>query len=89
MALFAGDGVDLLILRNPFGIAVTVVGVFYLLVCLWAVDRGMALFGFFKFLPFPLFLIYLEQAEVDRQKLIRLLPPRLLTRLPRPQKIPR
>ncbi len=65
----------LLILRNPFGIAVTVVGVFYLLVCLWAVDRGMALFGFFKFLPFPLFLIYLEQAEVDRQKLIRLLPP--------------
>ena len=37
----------LVIIKNPFGIAVAVVGFFYLLVCLWSVDRGMALFGFF------------------------------------------
>ncbi len=64
----------IVIIKNPFGIAVMVVGLFYLLSCLWAVDRGMALFGFFKFLPFPLYLIYLEQHEIDREKIIRLLP---------------
>lgn len=64
----------LTIIRNPFGIAVLVMGLFYLISCLWAVDRGMALFGFFKFLPFLLYLIYLEQREVDREQLIRLLP---------------
>ena len=64
----------LVISRNPFGIAVLGVGFMYLLVCLWAVDRGMALFGFFKFLPFPLYYIYLEQREVDREKIIQYLP---------------
>ena len=64
----------LVIIKNPFGIAVAVVGFFYLLVCLWSVDRGMALFGFFKFLPFPLYLIYLEQKEIDREKILQTLP---------------
>ncbi len=64
----------LLIIRNPFGIAVTVVAVCYLLVCLWAIDRGMALFGFFKFLPFPLYLIWLEQREINREEILQYLP---------------
>lgn len=64
----------LVIGKNPFWIAVTVVGVFYLLACLWAVDRGMALFGFFKFLPFPLYLIYLEQRDVEKEQIIQRLP---------------
>ena len=64
----------LVLIKNPFGIAVAVVGFFYLLVCLWSVDRGMALFGFFKFLPFPLYLIYLEQREIDREKILQTLP---------------
>ena len=64
----------LVIIKNPFGIATIVMGFFYLILCLWAVDRGMALFGFFKFLPFPLYLIYLEQHEIDRERIISFLP---------------
>ena len=47
----------------------------YLLTCLWAVDRGLAVFGFFKFLPMPLTaLILLMLRPSDRKTLIWAVP---------------
>ena len=45
-----------------------------LIVPLWAVDSGMAVFGFFRFLPVVLFLVLLYQFEGLREKLLDILP---------------
>lgn len=44
-------------------VAVFVMVLFYGLTAFWAVDRGMAIFGFVKFLPLLLYIILLAQTE--------------------------
>lgn len=46
----------------------------HLLVSLWAVDSGMALLGFVKFLPLFLFYLYVSGVEEEREKVIAQLP---------------
>lgn len=46
----------------------------YLFVSLWAVDSGMALLGFVKFLPLLLFYIYVSGKKEEREQVISLLP---------------
>ena len=46
----------------------------YLLVSLWAVDSGMAVFGFFRFFPAVLFLIIVYQFEDLRERMLMALP---------------
>ena len=46
----------------------------YLLVGLWAQDRGMAPLGFVKFLPLPLFALNLLQDEGEKEKCLRTIP---------------
>lgn len=54
--------------KNISMLALTVIALFYLLSPLWAVDRGMALLGFAKFLPLPLFAIAVRQFDLDRRR---------------------
>ena len=53
----------LVIKREPVIIAVSVIEVFFLLSPLWAVDKGMTLMGFVKFLPVLLFVMLLHQND--------------------------
>lgn len=46
----------------------------YLIVSLWAVDSGMALTGFIKFLPLLLFYVLVSGQPEKREKMISLLP---------------
>lgn len=46
----------------------------YLVVSIWAVDCGMAILGFFKFLPVLLFYILLSYVEEDRDWMIQSFP---------------
>ncbi len=54
--------------------AVAVLACGYFVVCLWAVDSGMALMGGVKFLPVFLYYFLLCQALDERERLIRFLP---------------
>lgn len=55
-------------------IAVAVLMVGYALSPLWAVDGGEAVFGFYKFLPIPLYLLVLMQQPQGRERAIAGLP---------------
>ena len=46
----------------------------YLIVSLWAVDSGMALLGFIKFLPLFLFYVLVSGQQEDRERMISMLP---------------
>ena len=46
---------------NLFSVAITVLCLFYGLTCFWAIDAGMALIGFFKFMPILLYALLLWQ----------------------------
>ena len=46
----------------------------YLIVSLWAVDSGMALTGFVKFLPLILFYVLVSGQQDEREKMISMLP---------------
>lgn len=46
----------------------------YLIVSLWAIDYGMALTGFIKFLPLLLFYVLVSGQQEEREKMISLLP---------------
>ena len=46
----------------------------YLLSVLWAVDRGMALLGFVKYLPILLFIILISQKSETKENLLKTLP---------------
>lgn len=46
----------------------------YLITGLWAQDRGMALIGFVKFLPLPLFALNLLQYKGEKEKCIETIP---------------
>ncbi len=47
---------------------------FYGISVLWAIDAGMALIGFVKFLPVPLFLLALTQKDNSSEPLIQCIP---------------
>lgn len=49
--------------QSPAFFAALLMELLFLLSPLWAADRGMAPFGFVKFLPLPLFLLALEQLD--------------------------
>ena len=53
--------------------SLVIIVVSYALCSLWAVDTGVAILGFFKYLPVVLFLLSLMQTE-DREKILTLLP---------------
>lgn len=53
----------LAVLRSPVMAACTAVVIFFAISPLWAVDKGMAVFGFVKFLPLPLFCTALAQID--------------------------
>ena len=46
----------------------------YLIVSLWAVDSGMALLGFIKFLPLLLFYVLVSGQQEERERMISMLP---------------
>ncbi len=56
------------ICRSPALFLAAVLAFFYGVSCFWAVDRGMALFGFCKFLPLPLFVLALLQTEEEERE---------------------
>ena len=60
--------------KNLTGLALTVIPLFYLLSCLWAVDSSMAFIGFLKFLPLPLFWLVLNQREEGGEEMLICLP---------------
>lgn len=53
----------LLIAKDIWTSLAVAISVGYGLTCFWAVDRGMAVIGFFKFLPLLLYMICLRQEE--------------------------
>ena len=55
-------------------ISVYVFVIMYFVVCIWAIDKGMALMGAFKFLPVAIFLFLICQNIEEREKIINLLP---------------
>ncbi len=60
---------------TPASLASAVLALFFGLSALWAVDRGMALMGFVKFLPMPLFALAIGQlTSEDREGLLAPLP---------------
>lgn len=54
--------------------ALGILAIAYLASALWAIDSGMALFGFVKFLPLFLFYIYISGYEEKREDVISMLP---------------
>lgn len=57
-----------------FFATVTII-IFYGISILWAVDKGMAVFGWAKFLPLPLFLLTITQVSKNkRTELLQLIP---------------
>lgn len=58
---------------NLTSVSVIVIALFYLLTAFWAVDSGMAVIGFMKFLPVPLYLLILMQSD-DTEGIIARLP---------------
>ncbi len=54
--------------------AISVMVVAYAVTPLWAVDGGEAIFGFFKFLPLPLYYLLLTQDEQGKEKVLIGLP---------------
>lgn len=59
--------------KSPVMLGVFLLCAGYGLTCLWAIDRGMALIGFFKFLPAALYLLCLWQEEGEC-RILQLLP---------------
>ena len=58
---------------NIVSISIMVMGIGYLLSIFYAVDFGMAILGFFKFLPIILYMLLLMQNN-DKKKIIEKLP---------------
>lgn len=65
----------LVIRKNLTTVSLVVLSLSFLACSLWAVDRGMALMGFIKFLPLPLFAVSLYQISIpQRSSLLRIVP---------------
>lgn len=66
---------NLKICRDGMFISVSVLVLAYGISAFYAVDHGMAAFGFVKFLPLPFFVLVIEQLDVgERKELLRFLP---------------
>lgn len=64
-------------LRIPWNLSMVVVGALvlsYLITSFWAIDKGMAIWGFFKYLPILLFFLFLEQIPQKKERMIAYLP---------------
>lgn len=59
---------------NSVSIFVAVMMLGYIVSCLWAVDSGVTLFGFLKFLPIFLFLILCFQEKTRSEDILNVLP---------------
>ncbi len=59
---------------NPVTVLALALPVVYLLCSLWAVDSGMAVLGFVKLLPAPLFLLAFRQEIGCKERLLDVLP---------------
>jgi hypothetical protein len=46
---------------------------FYLVSVIWAVDKGMAVFGFLKYLPVPVFIVLIATLGLDKEKMLQAL----------------
>lgn len=64
----------ILLLLNPAVLFALALPAVYLLCSFWAVDGGMAVFGFVKFLPAPLFLLAFQQETGNKKCLFDILP---------------
>ena len=64
----------MIVKKSMTSIAIGILCLFYGISALWAVDFGMAIVGFFKFLPIGLFLLCLMQEEESADKMKKLLP---------------
>lgn len=54
--------------QSPTLIALTILLLFFAVSPLWAVDKGMSVMGFAKFLPLPLFALALAQTDITRRE---------------------
>ncbi len=63
---------------NLCGITVITISLFYLTSSFWAIDSGMAIIGFVKFLPLPLFLLAVMQTEKKPIEYVSVIPPAAL-----------
>lgn len=59
---------------NIASVSIILISLFYGLTALWAVDSGMAVIGFFKFLPLPLYMLAVMQSEEDPINSLDILP---------------
>lgn len=59
---------------NISSVAVCLIVLFYGISCFWALDSGIALFGFLKFLPLFLFLIVLMQQKKSVEEYFEVIP---------------
>ena len=73
LLLRLGKGEGLRIRKDLLTSAVIAISLGYGLTCLWAVDSGVALVGFVKFLPLVLYLVCLQQQE-DTETTLQVLP---------------
>ena len=68
-------GRNLKLMYTPSFFAALVLVIFFGLASFWGIDRGMAPFGFVKFMPVPLFLLSVFQLkDKSRRSLLELLP---------------
>lgn len=59
---------------NVSSIAICLISLFYGVSCFWALDSGLAFFGFLKFLPLFLFLLVLMQQQKSVEEYFEIIP---------------
>lgn len=74
ICVYAYKNKKLTFYMNVSSASVLLICLFYFLSCFWAVDKGSAVFGVFKFLPLLLFLLVLMQQKNDGVEYLNLLP---------------
>lgn len=60
---------------NTASISIVLISLFYGITIFWAIDSGMAVIGFLKFLPLPLFMLAAMQSAEEPERLLDILPP--------------
>lgn len=65
---------ELKVCKNIASITIFMMTIFYAISPLWAIDSGMALMGFVKFLPVPLFMLGLMQDKKASEEIKQYLP---------------
>lgn len=59
---------------NLASVSIITISAFYGISALWAIDSGMALIGFFKFLPLPLFMLAIMQQNESAEEAFNIIP---------------